>query len=343
MQKHFIWVIMAFVCFAGMLPTFVFGVEGEGAGIQDIPNDYEAEISREMERLEEENGKLYDKIDKEIDRLLNYYFVTITVIGVILTVVIGVFAFVLNNQRHTISKLEVEYKNLIGEVRAGIKEVRNYADETTLIWEKTTGMLADIEDNSYKAKAYVRDIENAERILRGYVEDVPLVTDAEEKRRLVKKISKRYPALTESLDSLYEAVMKGDIVDMRIIVNILRTLNINSEYNRAITLIESIGEAGEKSPLIHFNKGYALAKLGEYKEAIRANDRAIESEPELATAYYNRSCIYAIWGKQREMIEEITKAINIDVELIEFYKTDPDFDAYRDDPDFRRLVYPEEF
>jgi hypothetical protein len=43
------------------------------------------------------------------------------------------------------------------------------------------------------------------------------------------------------------------------------------------------------------------------------------------------------------MLADLGKAIDLEEERREHAKTDADFDAYQKDPDFRRLIFPEEF
>ena len=84
------------------------------------------------------------------------------------------------------------------------------------------------------------------------------------------------------------------------------------------------------------NKGVALAALGRPEEAIDAFDAAIAIKPDLHEAFYNKACLYALLLQLDGALDYLQKAIALDGtnKYIEMAKTDTDFDAIRDRPQF---------
>jgi tetratricopeptide (TPR) repeat protein len=85
-------------------------------------------------------------------------------------------------------------------------------------------------------------------------------------------------------------------------------------------------------------KGLNLAKLGRHAEAIQAYDSALKVKPDDATSYYNRACAYSLMKKRAEFLSDLRHAIGLDSKNKASAKTDEDFKAYWDDPDFKKIV-----
>ncbi len=81
-----------------------------------------------------------------------------------------------------------------------------------------------------------------------------------------------------------------------------------------------------------YNKGTVLAELERYEEAIACYDKAIAIKPDKYEAWYNKACTYSLMKNKKEMLISLRKAIELNEE--NKAKTDEDFKAYWDDPDF---------
>nr|MBX2862280.1 hypothetical protein [Leptolyngbyaceae cyanobacterium MAG.088] len=67
--------------------------------------------------------------------------------------------------------------------------------------------------------------------------------------------------------------------------------------------------------------------------------KALAIAPDSTTAFYNKSCAYALWHKPDESLKFLQKAIELAPEkYIELAKTDTDFDSLRNDPRFQALI-----
>jgi|GEM_PF-672570 len=121
-------------------------------------------------------------------------------------------------------------------------------------------------------------------------------------------------------------------------------LILRGMYGDAIREFNTAIRWDDQLAIAHSFKGAGLLWLGEEDAGISAMSKAIELEPEDPRFYYNRACAYSILRKKAEMLNDLEESIRFgDEEYRELAKTDDDFTPYRDDPDFRRLVYPEGF
>ena len=92
----------------------------------------------------------------------------------------------------------------------------------------------------------------------------------------------------------------------------------------------------------HSTKGAALIALGDYDGALIACDHAIRLRPDFDEAYYNRACAHARLQHRDKAVRDLKKAIDLDVKFREMARTEDDFASLRDDPEFRKLVGPDE-
>jgi len=66
--------------------------------------------------------------------------------------------------------------------------------------------------------------------------------------------------------------------------------------------------------------------------------RAIELDPEYALGHFNLACLFARTGQKTESLASLKRAIELDAESREMAKTQPAFDAIREDPEFMKLI-----
>ena len=87
-----------------------------------------------------------------------------------------------------------------------------------------------------------------------------------------------------------------------------------------------------------YNRGIALGNLGRFEEAIASYDRAIKINSNSANAYYNKACCYGLQNNVELAIENLQRAINLDVEYQDMAKTDKDFEQIRRDERFQSFL-----
>jgi len=69
------------------------------------------------------------------------------------------------------------------------------------------------------------------------------------------------------------------------------------------------------TPQEWFEKGLALVKLGRYKEALDAFDKATEMNPQFILAWCNKATSLGVLGRYKEAQDAHSKAIEINPQL----------------------------
>ena len=85
------------------------------------------------------------------------------------------------------------------------------------------------------------------------------------------------------------------------------------------------------------NKGLVLDKLGKHDEAIEAYNSAIQANPAFDTAWFNMAGAYSLIGEKDNMLNSLKKAIDLNPRYKMTLQQIPDFQRFRNDPEFLRL------
>ncbi len=101
-------------------------------------------------------------------------------------------------------------------------------------------------------------------------------------------------------------------------------------------------EPAPKSSDYHHNRGLLLARSGRRTEAESAYRHAIELDPNLVSAHFNLACLFAGAGEKTNALTSLGRAIALDPQYRDKARADKDFDPLRNDPDFVRLVEPDD-
>ena len=91
------------------------------------------------------------------------------------------------------------------------------------------------------------------------------------------------------------------------------------QTERAIEDYDKAIELNPEDATAYCNRGAAYAKLGQTERAIEDFDKAIELNPEDAAAYYNRGNAYDDLGQTERAIEDFDKAIELNPEFAAYY------------------------
>jgi tetratricopeptide (TPR) repeat protein len=113
--------------------------------------------------------------------------------------------------------------------------------------------------------------------------------------------------------------------------NVLLTYNKDEE---ALSVLEEPAK-DPRDTYAQINKSIALKRLGRLEEAKKLVE---ETLPNIKDDYH-RACAYAVINNKEKALEYLKKAIQTDKIRSVFYaRRDPDFEDYRDDPDFKALL-----
>lgn len=112
-------------------------------------------------------------------------------------------------------------------------------------------------------------------------------------------------------------------------------LLIAGNWEQALSDAEKAVQIDPSNHIAIVNKCMALKRLGKEEEAKDIlQDVLSETEDQ-----YLRACAFAALGNREDMIRELDAAIKEHSRSRVSAKFDPDFADYREDPDFRKLVY----
>jgi quercetin dioxygenase-like cupin family protein len=79
---------------------------------------------------------------------------------------------------------------------------------------------------------------------------------------------------------------------------------------------------------------FGYLRKGEEAEGRKVLEAAIAAHPDAWQGYYNAACFEALTGNKEAAFQRLRHAIELDEQAREYAKTDSDFDAFRDDPEF---------
>jgi tetratricopeptide (TPR) repeat protein len=86
------------------------------------------------------------------------------------------------------------------------------------------------------------------------------------------------------------------------------------------------------SPLRH------LYEEGKYDEVVARGRELIAEHPDSSLVYYNLACCESLAGEPGPALEHLRRSIELSERFREYAKGDSDFDAVRDEPEFKELV-----
>lgn len=111
--------------------------------------------------------------------------------------------------------------------------------------------------------------------------------------------------------------------------------------NRDLEALSAFEEAIRLKPdytLAWVNKGVNLRRLKRNQEALDAYEQAIRLDSGNPDAWFNAASEYALKKEKDKMVVYLKKAIELDANNKEIAKTDEDFNEFRDDEAFKKLV-----
>ena len=108
-------------------------------------------------------------------------------------------------------------------------------------------------------------------------------------------------------------------------------------WKEALSDAERSLEINPKGTPSFVNKCNALKRMGKEEKAVELLKNVL---PEIKEKYL-RACIFAVLDEKAMMLKELEAAIKEDIAYRVSAKFDPEFAEYRDDLDFKKLVFEE--
>lgn len=113
-----------------------------------------------------------------------------------------------------------------------------------------------------------------------------------------------------------------------------RDLGLGFEIGIASAFLRAEPEHREALEML----GHALTRRGRHDEALAVDRKLVALQPDNAYVRYNLACSLSNLGKVDEALEELERALSLGYEDLAFMQEDPDLEAVRRDPRYRRLM-----
>jgi len=140
-------------------------------------------------------------------------------------------------------------------------------------------------------------------------------------------------AIKFSLDVLNSLKENSDKI--MVMVALSNDYLMKNEYEDALKYADMVLSINPFSSASLINKCIALKKLGRQNEI---NDILENLPANLKGDYYNNACYFALINQKENMIKELKKAIKRTFRNKLQASIDPDFEQYRDDIDFKKIL-----
>ena len=109
-------------------------------------------------------------------------------------------------------------------------------------------------------------------------------------------------------------------------------------FEEALSPIEKALEIMPFYAVALANKGKALIGLERYDESLAAYKKALEIDSDIAEAWFNIACIYAIKKDKKNMLINLGNAVELDPKFKEEAKKDEDLKEYWGNEDFKKIT-----
>ena len=117
------------------------------------------------------------------------------------------------------------------------------------------------------------------------------------------------------------------------------TMSIRSDFDKATADIDKAMELSPEKVAYVANKGIILARKNEFDAAKNCIEQAESMNSDSEFVYYAKACYFALQNNDRQAIENLRKAIEIDpVHCRREAKKNHDFDRLRDNSEFLALI-----
>ncbi len=108
--------------------------------------------------------------------------------------------------------------------------------------------------------------------------------------------------------------------------------------NEALKIFDKIIEINPLNKLAFYNKGAVFIKLKQFEKTNAIIKKLLELDTNYPRAYFLRACMKSVQKKIIEALEDLKIALNLDKNLLNDAKTDPDLENLRESQEFKELL-----
>lgn len=117
-----------------------------------------------------------------------------------------------------------------------------------------------------------------------------------------------------------------------------RALQDEARFDEAIAVFEQLCQQDPDADTAYFGIGWCRKRGGRLDLAIAAIEELLARQPNHPLGLYNLACYLALDGQRDRPLEMLRRAIEIDDTYLDHARDETDFDALREDPEFRTIV-----
>ena len=270
--------------------------------------------------------QIISEAQRGVDRSLTVLNYTIEAIGVLvglLTLIIlvlgGLAAFFGIKEYRSWKKIRDEFQEKIKDAQEKVEQQAKGAKTDA---DKIKDILGKYETKYKEAEVTLNKIKpHADKIAK-YEEDTKGIKEEYEKKFRDLSITEKPSEETkEKLDELAEksAFLEGVGVELEADDYFNRGLDYGykGEYEEALKSYDKAIELNPDDALAWSNKGAALDNLGKHEEAIKSYDKAIKINPDNEIVWSNKGIALHKLGKYEEAVKPFDKALELEPDYVD--------------------------
>jgi len=115
-------------------------------------------------------------------------------------------------------------------------------------------------------------------------------------------------------------------------------LQDSGQFQEAVGAYEALRRRDPESESAFLGLGWCYKRLDSLELAIASLESLVALKPDYALGVYNLACYLALDGDRDRTLELLERAIELESAFQEHAQTETDFDALREDPEFRSII-----
>ncbi|MFC1587453.1 hypothetical protein ACFL54_04000 [Planctomycetota bacterium] len=161
--------------------------------------------------------------------------------------------------------------------------------------------------------------------------------------QLAETLNNEIPEAVSVRIKAYRKQLQQDEKDYKTIYNLAYAL-VSYQPAEAYSLLKKIPEAAVRLDYFQVIKSLAMLKMQAFKDVVDYLTQCIENSPAkiseetIGIHFYNRACAFSLWGKKSKALDDLAKSLKLYRFTAEEIENDPDLDAIRAEPEYRKII-----
>lgn len=111
-----------------------------------------------------------------------------------------------------------------------------------------------------------------------------------------------------------------------------------NEHSVALQFLEQAAQLRPQSIPLQMALGWCYKRTGQLSSAIAAAEQAYRLAPQDPILLYNLACYWSLARDKAQMLSWLGRALRMNSEIRTLIPTETDFDPFRNDPDFVKMI-----